>query len=98
MLEKITRALDPYEFVGWYDDPAQTTPAHMPKDPPCPVCTRPLGNIHDAKWTSLMWANERGLSLFYGVHSGCVNEPREHIEESIMSWTLADDWQARGED
>lgn len=77
----------PDQFVGWYNAPGQIDPAHMPDDPPCPVCGKPLGDKHAAKWVSLMWADKRDRSLFYGLHQECADAPRQQIEKTILDWS-----------
>lgn len=79
--------MDASKFVGWYDAPHQTRPAHVPPDDaPCPVCDQALGPRDDARYITLMYPGSP-RSLFYGIHQGCADAPRQHIDEAVLDWS-----------
>ena len=65
---------DMRQFVGWFDDPAQTEPVYRPPFPgPCIVCMKPMLNQSDVRVTCLMWQDRKhGLSVFYRMHRTCA--------------------------
>lgn len=67
-------------YVGWFDDPRQTVPAHDPGAAAgCPICGG-FGLTNDNCRTVSLLAEGDSRSYFFRMHRAC-SEDRKAVEE-----------------
>lgn len=77
------------QYVGWFDAPDQTAPAHMPDDTvKCPVCGDPRGakgryrSDGKSMLVSIDVLSRRDpRSLFFLVHRDCLESAPDRVAD-----------------
>ncbi len=84
------------KHFGWYDNPEQAEPVHMPgPDTPCPLCGEPIGSRGrvgpDGKSMLIvasLLAQGSDKSFFYATHRACretaTDEQIADIESAVV--------------